>query len=278
MVFLCCRDYTDKMRTINAFECWPFEMKEDLTQEKINSMLPPMSIPNNSSRFLSQNDVLRRRSPQHSEQRNSIKTIPDANNVASASKEKLLSRSKLRRRSIAEIFDQKKDVEKPQPSQSLMAMSLPLPMSTTPNYLFTPPSPPQPMKDLHRPPSSSFQIGNLLNVIVLEDNEEEDEQMVSKFRRSKRLETLRSEPESLNKILTMASETNDAGDREDEMENEVHVKVKEFTTTKVWIAFNYFLILFFRVITFRNCNEGMNFFLILFSGIHFFLPFFNIYL
>jgi len=57
--------------------------------------------------------------------------------------------------------------------------------------------------------------------------------MVSKFRRSKRLEALRSEPESLNKILTMTSVTNDADDREDEMESEVNLKVKEFTATKV---------------------------------------------
>ena len=57
--------------------------------------------------------------------------------------------------------------------------------------------------------------------------------MVSKFRRSKRLEALRSEPESLNKILTMTSETNVVVDREDKMESEVDVKVKEFSATKV---------------------------------------------
>jgi len=222
MVFLCSRDYTNKMRTINAFECWPFELKEDLTQEEINSMLPPMTNPNNLSRFVSQNDVLRRQSPQQSDQRNSNKIILDANDVASTSREKLLSRSKLRRRSIAEIFDKKKDDEKPQA------------MLATPNYPLTPPfPPPQPTKDLHVSSSSSFQIGNLLNVIVLEDNEEEDEQMVSKFRHSKQLEALRSEPESLNKILTMTSETNVVVDREDKMESEVDVKVKEFSATKV---------------------------------------------
>jgi hypothetical protein len=133
------------MRTINAFECWPFELKEDLTQEKINSMLPPMTNSNNSSRFVSQNDVLRCQSPQLSDQRNSNKIIPDANDVALASSEKLFCRSKLRRRSIVEIFDRKKDDEKPHP------------MPTIPNYPLTPPSPhPQPTKDLHLPPSSSF--------------------------------------------------------------------------------------------------------------------------
>jgi len=57
---------------------------------------------------------------------------------------------------MAQIFDRKKDDEKP------------LPMLATPNYLLTPPPPPpQPTKDLHLSSSSLFQIGNLLNVIVL---------------------------------------------------------------------------------------------------------------
>ena len=119
-------------------------------------MLPPMVIPNNLSRFVYQNDMLRRRYPQHSDHINSNKAIPDTNDVASASREKLLSRSKLRCRSMAQIFDRKKDDEKP------------LPMLETPNYLLTPPPPPpQPTKDLHLSSSSLFQIGNLLNVIVL---------------------------------------------------------------------------------------------------------------
>jgi hypothetical protein len=91
------------MRTINAFECWPFDSEKELTHENIRSMLPPMDISMQESE-----------TPEHNEKRKSKKLNKRVRDVdiASTSGEKSLTRSKLRRRTIEEIFNGKKDDKK----------------------------------------------------------------------------------------------------------------------------------------------------------------------
>ena len=113
VLILCSRDYTSKMRTINAFECWPFNFEKELTHENIQSMLPPMDIPMQKSE-----------TPEHNEKRKSKKLnkrVQDAD-IASTLGEKSLTRSKLRRHTIEEIFNGKK-ADKKQPS-SLVVIPL----------------------------------------------------------------------------------------------------------------------------------------------------------
>lgn len=189
------------MRTINAFECWPFPDREELKQDKIISMLPPMAVPKRSR-------SRRRRRSRYARNSNRSNICFTDVGGTSASGENLSIRSNLRPRTIEDIFYRKKDRENrlPIPTQSRMLIDFPPPPPPPPipTYPSMPPPPPRPPKTQLSSPSFS-QIENMLNIIVLDDEEDEDPQMVSKCRKG--TETLNVElPKSNEGCLTLDEE------------------------------------------------------------------------
>lgn len=253
------------MRTINAFECWPFPDKEELKHDTIMSMLPPMVVPKRSR------SCRRRRSR---DVRNLNRSnICSTDGGTSASGENLSIRSNSRPRKIEDIIDLKKDKEKhlsmPTPPQKLINLPPPPSLPTIPTYPSMPPPPPRPPNTQLFSPSLSL-IENMLNIIVLDDEEDEDPQMVSKFRKGmKRLnvelsksndgcltleeekdeleinslavdiETTEESPlkfpmkRSLNKNLMVAPKINFAVNGENNMQIKKKDKDEELTTSKV---------------------------------------------
>ncbi|PNX71082.1 hypothetical protein L195_g026953 [Trifolium pratense] len=168
------RDYTNKMRTVNAFQCWPLDLGQ-LSQEDIQSKLPPMNGADDGRR--------------RAETNNSFGEVSRNHDVASTG-EKSLSRRKSRLRTFTEIIDRKNDSKKL--SQSKVVVPLP-PL---------PPPPPAPTYPEMVPPpprSSNTQLEDLMNVIVLDDEEEEDPQLITQFRR--RFEGPRSDQYPLDEIF-----------------------------------------------------------------------------
>ncbi|KAI5409563.1 hypothetical protein KIW84_055112 [Lathyrus oleraceus] len=189
------------MRTINAFECWPFPDREELKQDKIISMLPLMAVPKRSR-------SRRRRRSRYARNSNRSNICFTDVGGTSASGENLSIRSNLRPRTIEDIFNRKKDRENrlsiPTQSRMLIHLPPPPPPPPIPTYPSMPPPPPRPPKTQLSSPSFS-QIENMLNIIVLDDEEDEDPQMVSKCRKG--TETLNVElPKSNEGCLTLDEE------------------------------------------------------------------------
>ncbi|GAU50188.1 hypothetical protein TSUD_131430 [Trifolium subterraneum] len=174
------RDYTNKMRTVNAFQCWPFDLGQ-LSQEDIQSKLPPMNTTNDGRRRVETN--------------NSLGEVSQNDDVASTG-EKSLSRRKSRLRTFTKIIDLKNDAEKRPQTQVVVPLPPLLPPPPASTYPEMGPPPPR---------SSNTQIGDLMNVIVVDDDEEEDSQLITQFRR--RLEGPRSDQYPLDEIF-MAAEIN----------------------------------------------------------------------
>ncbi|KAL5077587.1 hypothetical protein RYX36_016571 [Vicia faba] len=206
------------MRTINAFECWPFPDREELNQHKIKSMLPPMAVP--------------KRSRSHRRRRSKHLNFLDRSNICftdvggtSAPRENLFIRSNWRPHKIEDIIDRKKGKEKcfpnPTPPQLVVPLPPPPPSPPIPTYPSMPPPPPRPPKTQLLSPSLS-QVENMLTVFVLDDEEEEDPQMVSEFRKS--MKRYNVEPPKLNEgSLTL---------EEEKEELEINSHVIDAETTK----------------------------------------------
>jgi hypothetical protein len=163
------------MRTVNAFQCWPFDLGQ-LSQEDIQSNLPPMTAKDDSRRQIETDDSLREVS---------------RNDAIALKKEKLSRRRKSRLYTFTEIMDRKNDAENL--PQTQVVVPLPSPPSSPPNFPAIVPPKPQPL---------NTQTEELMNVIVLDDEEEEASQLITQFRR--RPVGLRSDQYPPKEIFTVS--------------------------------------------------------------------------
>jgi hypothetical protein len=163
------------MRTVNAFQCWPFDLGQ-FSQEDIQSNLPPMTVKDDNHRQIETDDSLREVS---------------RNDAIASKKEKSLKGRKSRLCTFTEIMDRKNDAENLPQTQVVVPLP-PLPSSplTFPAIV---PLKPQPL---------NTQTEDLMNVIVLDDEEEEASQLITQFRR--RSVGSRSDQYPLKEIFTVS--------------------------------------------------------------------------
>ncbi|MED6140009.1 hypothetical protein PIB30_089085 [Stylosanthes scabra] len=71
------RDYTNKMRSVDVFKCWPFSTSPNVTSKDLNQWLPPMTLPSSSSSsssFNQQQSLTSTSTNNHHQQQQSLKS------------------------------------------------------------------------------------------------------------------------------------------------------------------------------------------------------------